>query len=175
MNTAVEKQQKMKKVILVRHSNAEDQLPELSDFERSLTSKGKIISKLMAEILKSHEKNPGLLLTSPAFRAYETAMIFCQVYGLDQDNVEIIKDLYFKMDNKNFIKFFRSQSDKNDTITLFGHNPLISEIAQFLASGETEDLPKTGIIGLSFPTDKWRLIEPGSGTVDFFLKPKTVL
>jgi phosphohistidine phosphatase SixA len=34
----------MKRLIFVRHGKAEDGSPEISDFERSLTLKGKVIS-----------------------------------------------------------------------------------------------------------------------------------
>ena len=66
----------MKKLILVRHGKAEDGSPDISDFERSLTSKGKLLSRLVAHKLKAREKSPGILVTSPAFRALETALIF---------------------------------------------------------------------------------------------------
>lgn len=167
--------ERLKKVILVRHGSAEDQVSEISDFERSLTTKGKITSKLMAEILKSKVNSPGLIVTSPAFRAYETAMIFGRVFGLDPDKTIVCKDLYFRPELATILNIFRSLGDKYDTVMLFGHNPLISETAQFLASGKTEELPKTGVISLTFHAEKWKSVEPAGGTVDFFLKPKSLL
>ncbi len=46
----------MKKLIFVRHGKAEDESPEISDFERSLTLKGKVISRLMAQKLAGERK-----------------------------------------------------------------------------------------------------------------------
>lgn len=169
------KARKTKKVILIRHSNAEAQSPEFSDFERSLTTKGKANAKMMAAILKSREKDPGILVTSPAFRAYETALIFNEAFGLDPGRVKLCRELYSGISNDDIISFFRSQNDDNDIITLFGHNSLISDMARALNSGATEDLPKTGIICLSFRAEKWNLIESGKGKVDYFLKPKSLL
>ena len=54
----------MKRLIFIRHGKAEDDSPEISDFERSLTLKGKVISRLMARKLMEKEKSPGVLLTS---------------------------------------------------------------------------------------------------------------
>ena len=48
----------------------------ISDYERSLTLKGKIISRLMGKKLREMEKSPVTIITSPAFRALETALIF---------------------------------------------------------------------------------------------------
>ncbi|MCU0377586.1 MAG: hypothetical protein MUC78_04940 [Bacteroidales bacterium] len=175
MKETRKKVKRIKKVILVRHSKAEAQAPEFPDFERSLTTKGKTISKVMANILKSKEKELGLLLTSPAFRAYETALIFSKAYGLDHDRIRLCSELYSGIGSNDIISFFKSFSEDHDTVTLFGHNSLISDMARALNSGVTEELPKTGIICLSFVADKWNLIEPGSGKTDYFLKPKSRL
>lgn len=166
---------RIKKVILVRHSHAEAHAPEFPDFERSLTTKGKTHSKLMANILKSKEKDPGLLVTSPAFRAYETALIFNGVFGFDPDRVKLCMELYSDINQDDIISFFRSQNDDNDTITFFGHNSLISDMARVLSSEATEELPKTGIICLSFMAEKWNLIEPGGGKTEYFFKPKSLI
>lgn len=175
MKNTVKKATKIKKVILVRHSHAEAQAPEFTDFERSLTTKGKRNSRLMADVLKSKLKDPGVMITSPAFRAYETALIFSEVYGLDSDKVRLCRDLYSGIKQDDIISFFRSQNDDNDTVMLFGHNSLISDMARTLSSDGAEVLPKTGIVSLSFKADKWDAIDQGTGTTDFILKPKSIL
>ena len=58
MKPVRDKQAKMKKLIFIRHGKAEDQAAEISDFERSLTIRGKSQSRLMAQLLRSHEKEP---------------------------------------------------------------------------------------------------------------------
>jgi phosphohistidine phosphatase SixA len=52
----------------------------------------------MARILVEKESKPGLFITSPAFRAYETAMIFARVFGVDPDEIVIKSSLYLKAD-----------------------------------------------------------------------------
>lgn len=164
-----------RKLIFVRHGKAEDQVPEITDFERSLTSKGKQHSRLMARILKTKEKDPGTVITSPAFRAYETALIFCREYDISPDTIRIYSSLYSGMEPGEFIPFLRKQDDKEHTLTFFGHNPLITEMAAFFASDEPEVLPKTGILCVSFDAARWSDIEPESGKTEFFLVPKSLL
>ena len=164
-----------RKLIFIRHGRAEDQVPEITDFERSLTSKGKQHSRLMARILKSKEKDPGTIITSPAFRAIETALIFCREYDISPDTIRISSDLYFGMEHEEFMPFLGKQDDKKHTITFFGHNPLITEMAAFFASDEPEVLPKTGIFCVSFEAASWSDIEPESGKTEFFLVPKSLL
>jgi len=164
-----------RKLIFIRHGKAEDQIPEIPDFERSLTAKGKHHSRLMAQIMKSREKEPGRVRTSPAFRAIETALIFCREYDVSPGKIEICPDLYFNLEPGDFKSFIGSQDDKSHTITLFGHNPLMTEMASFFAANEPDELPKTGILCLSFKVGSWSEIEPESGVTEYFLKPKSLL
>lgn len=164
-----------RRLIFIRHARAEDQSSEASDFERSLTDRGKKESRLMARILKSKETDPGIMITSPAFRAIETALIFCREFDVSADRLEIVSDLYFDMDPQEFIPFIARQNDNIHTVTLFGHNPLITEMAAFFASDEPEVLPKTGIFCVSFDAAHWSDIEPESGKTEYFLVPKSLL
>lgn len=169
------KQAKMKKLIFIRHGKAEDQVTDISDFERSLTLRGKSQSKLMAQLLRSHEKGLGLMITSPAFRAIETALIFGKEFGLSPDAMQISSDLYFNLEPGAYISFFSSRSEDTDTITLFGHNFLISEMAAFFAMDETEVLPKSGVLCLTFEAATWSSLKKASGKTEYFLTPKSHL
>lgn len=169
------KQEKMKKLIFIRHGKAEEQVAAISDFERSLTLRGKSQSRLMAQLLRSHEKDLGLMITSPAFRAIETALIFGKEFGLSHDAMQISSDLYFDLEPGVYISFFSSRSEDKDTITLFGHNYLISEMAAFFAADETEILPKSGILCLTFNVESWSSLRQASGKTEYFLTPKSLL
>jgi phosphohistidine phosphatase len=175
MKTARAKQAKMKKLIFIRHGKAEDQVADISDFERSLTVRGKSLSKLMAQLLRSHERDLGLMITSPAFRAIETALIFGKEFGLSPDAMHISSDLYFNLEPDAYISFFSSRSEDVNTITLFGHNFLISEMAAFFAADETELLPKSGVLCLTFDAERWASIRQASAKTEYFLTPKSHL
>jgi phosphohistidine phosphatase len=175
MKTVRDKNGKMKKLIFIRHGKAEDQVADISDFERSLTLKGKNQSRLMAQLLKSHEKELGQVITSPAFRAIETAMIFAKEFGLSPDTMKISSDLYFNLEPSAYIPFLSSRSEATDTITLFGHNFLISEMAAFFAADETEVLPKSGVLCLTFNAETWSSLTRASGKTAYFLTPKSLL
>ncbi|MDZ7635951.1 MAG: histidine phosphatase family protein [Bacteroidales bacterium] len=164
-----------RKLIFVRHGKAEDQVPEITDFERSLTTKGKRASRLMARILKSKENNPGTVISSPAFRAIETAIIFCREFDVSPDGMEIVTELYSGFGPEGFVPLIARQKDDDHTVTIVGHNPLITEMAAFYAADEPEALPKTGIFCVSFKAAHWSEIEPETGTTEVFLVPKSLL
>ena len=161
-----------RKLILIRHSKAEDFSSEISDFERSLTVRGKVNSRLMAEILKAKGEEPGRVITSPAFRALETALIFCREYEISPAEIRLAPELYHGLSEAEFLHFMQQQSDEDHTVTLFGHNPLITELAAYFAADEPEILPKTGIDCLEFQAASWREVEPESGRTLYFLTPR---
>jgi len=165
----------MKKIIFVRHGKAEEPAAEFPDFERSLTGKGKNISRLMAQKLREKEKGLGIIITSPAFRAIETALIFSGVFGMHPEKMIINSDLYFSIDKNSFMDILNNLEEDVDTITLFGHNPSFTELPELLGNGSLEVMPKSGIICLAFKAKTWSAINRDKGTTEYFLKPKKVL
>jgi phosphohistidine phosphatase len=165
----------MKKIIFVRHGKAEDPAAEFSDFERSLTSNGKHISRLMAYKLKEKESNLGVIVTSPAFRALETALVFAGVFEIPPEKIIINSNLYFNIDHNSFIEILENTDEDTDTITLFGHNPSFTELPELLGKESFDVMPKSGVICLTFKAKTWSGINREKGTPDYFLKPKKVL
>ena len=165
----------MKKLIFVRHGKAEDPTSDISDFERSLTLKGKSVSKKMAGKLREVEKKPGIMITSPAFRALETAYIFAEEFNIPYEKIIINSNLYNKMSIHYLSEFLSLTSDDIETITLFGHNPSFTDIADNLCKGDCGFMPKCGVIGLSFNINKWSDIKLNTGKMEYFLKPEKTL
>jgi len=161
----------MKKLIFVRHGRAEEPDSSITDYERSLTIRGKTVSEQMALILKEKEKLPAVLVTSPAFRAYETALIFARVMGYDPDKIILKNTLYTHANLKSFAEILDEISDDFDCVIFFGHNPSFTEIPDRLSRSGIDFVPKTGIVGLSFRIDTWKGLLREKGNIDYFLKP----
>jgi len=162
----------MKKLIFVRHGKAEDQGTGITDFERSLTIKGKVIAREMAKRLKQKEPEPGQVISSPAFRALETAYIFAEEYRIKYEKIRIESSIYFKSGLKILMDILQSVNDDTDTIMLFGHNPSFTEIPDRLSKNGCEFLTKTSIVCISFPGKTWSEIKSGTGNLEYFLKPE---
>jgi len=165
----------MKKLIFVRHGRAEDQTPLLSDFERSLTMKGKAITQAMALKLKERENDPGVIFSSPAFRALETAIIFAREFGNDPEKIILKSNIYFKL-NLNTLSLILSEvSDDINIVTLFGHNPSFTEIPDRLSKNGCDFLPKSSVVCLSFKSETWKGVLHEKGKQEYFLKPDKAL
>lgn len=165
----------MKKLIFVRHGRAEELTESFSDFERSLTDKGKNISRIMAGRLKEIESDPGLIITSPAFRAIETALIFAREYGVDPERVKIKSDLYDRMNLNTFAGMLSEIPEEINTLMLFGHNPAFTEVPDRLSRGGCDFLPKSGIVCITFKSKTWKEIIREKGKQLYFLKPEKTL
>jgi phosphohistidine phosphatase len=165
----------MKKLIFVRHGKAEDGSSEIPDFERSLTLKGKVLSRLMAHKLREKEKSPGVIITSTAFRALETALIFAGEFGISMDEVILNSNIYYKMSLQNLPAVLSDINEDSETVTLFGHNPSFSQIANSLSKEGCDSIPKSGIICISFNIMTWSEISRNNGKTEYFLKPDDVL
>jgi phosphohistidine phosphatase len=165
----------MKKLIFVRHGRAEEPTSTLPDFERSLTPKGKNISLQMAVSLKEREKNPGVYISSPAFRALETALIFAREFELDPEKIIIKSNLYFKINLNSFAKILEEIGDEVDTIIMFGHNPSFTVIPDRLSRDGCDFMPKSGVVCLSFKTNSWTGIIHEKGKMEYSLKPDKTL
>jgi phosphohistidine phosphatase len=165
----------MKKIIFVRHGRAEDPAPEISDYERSMTLKGKSISRLMAQKFREKENSPGIIITSPAFRALETAFIFAREFDIKPEKILINSNLYYKMNIHYLSELFSLVGESENTITMFGHNPSFTEIADSLSKEGCEFMPKSGVICISFNIKTWSDIKPNYGKIEYFLKPEKTL
>jgi phosphohistidine phosphatase len=165
----------MKKLIFIRHGRAEDPAPEIPDFERSLTNKGKIVSKHMAQRFREKEQNPGLMITSPAFRALETAYIFAIEFGIDPENIRIASNLYDMSTMRTLFEILKKVGDEIDTITMFGHNPAFTEMPDRLCKEGCEFVSKTGVVCISFNIKTWSDLKFDSGKLEYYLKPEKQL
>jgi phosphohistidine phosphatase len=165
----------MKKLIFIRHGKAEEESPEVSDFERSLTPKGKAISRRMAIKLLEKERSLGTVFTSPAFRALETALIFAGEYGINAEEIILNSDIYLRMSLQNLPSLLSCIKEDTNIVTLFGHNPSFSQIADNLSEDGCEFIPKNGIVCLSFNILAWSEIMRNAGRIEYHLKPGNIL
>ncbi|HBH84177.1 MAG: hypothetical protein A2X05_04740 [Bacteroidetes bacterium GWE2_41_25] len=161
----------MKKLIFVRHSKAEELSPEMSDFERSLTTKGKSIANIMALRLKEKEKSAGVILTSPAFRGVETALIFARVFRIPSEEILMADNIYYKLNLQTLLQELKRIKEDEEVVTLFGHNPSFTELAGTLSKEGCNFMQKCGIVGISFKVSTWSEIKPDTGNIEYYLKP----
>jgi phosphohistidine phosphatase len=148
----------IKRLILVRHSKAQNRESSLSDFERSLTDEGKADSKKMAEFLKNADIKPDLMITSSAARAFETTMIFDEVLKTGEKNILPVRKLYY-CSAKTILDQIYCLPETIACILVVAHNPGISDLTRGLSSGKFFYMDNTQVTVLEFKMEHWYQID----------------
>ena len=138
------------KIYLIRHGIAEFKAIDKPDEDRMLSKKGIIRVQKIARKLANLDIQFDVILTSPYRRAKETGIILKQA-GLAPNVVEhsTLKP------NGNLLEWINWLQNAgyslNSSICLVGHQPSLSQWAEILIWGNSENklrLKKSGIIGL---------------------------
>lgn len=161
----------MKQLILVRHAKSSWKEPQLDDHDRTLNKRGKRDAPFMAGILKKRKVKPDKMLSSSAVRAFTTASIFAKELGFDKHRIEKQKELYLA-ELEDWLQCIKSLEDDAATVIIFGHNPGITWLANYLSDVVVDNVPTCGVCGIGFSFDHWSEVEAGNGKQLFFEYPK---
>jgi len=161
----------MKRLYLVRHAKSSWKNPDLSDFDRPLNKRGKRDAPLMGEYLKNNREAPELIISSPARRALKTAKIIAKEIGLSPKRILTNETLYLA-DVPTLVTIIRQIEDSLDAVMLFGHNPGLTMLANYLTDHPVENIPTCGVFCIEFAANSWREISAGGGSVVFFHYPR---
>ncbi|HNV81486.1 MAG: histidine phosphatase family protein [Tenuifilaceae bacterium] len=160
-----------KTLIILRHAKSSWAEPGVQDFDRSLEPKGVKDITMMAGKMKAKVSELEAIFSSPAERAIHTAMLFAQTVGFPQEKIHVRKDLYTvgHLQLRDMVKAF-----KNDlsTVMVVGHNPTLTDFVNLFLDRPIDNVPTSGIVGLTFSAKKWEGIEQKTLTSSFFHYPK---
>lgn len=124
-----------KKLYLIRHAKAEEYNLGKRDHDRDIVDKGKMrasqISKDLAGALRVTSYT--LVISSTANRAMQTAELFCNKLNYPLSSIQQEKAIYeaFYLD---ILKVINKISDQVDTVLVFGHNPGLSDLTNYLTN-----------------------------------------
>lgn len=141
-------------IILIRHGKAVDVNEwQGSDNERPLTEEGKNRTKKLAKgslFLLEKLKNP-ILYSSPYVRAYQTALIFGDIWELPVE-----KNLLFQ---PGWDVSHLPPDYKERDILIVGHMPDLKEVLFFLTQGQASiDFQPPSLAAVAFSPEKNRLV-----------------
>ena len=161
----------MKSVYIIRHAKSSWDDPEIPDVVRPLNSRGKKASQTMGKYLaKLHEK-PDLIISSPASRAYHTAVNVARILGYRLKNIGVEPAVYYEGE-QGVMNMLRRQDGKYDSIFVFGHEPTCSDLIETLCGEYITKFPTASICRIDLDIDDWSEIYNSSGKKVFFVTPK---
>jgi phosphohistidine phosphatase len=171
----------MKRLLLLRHAKASPDGKDRKDYQRELTGRGRANAAAVGAWLHTGGYAPDLVLCSTALRTVETWKIVAAEIGGDL-RVEFLDPLYLAP-AKRIAALIRAADDPA-TLLVVGHNPGMEDCAAALVREPVdreeaarldelrEKFPTCALAMLEFDIAKWSALEPVSGTLAAFVKPK---
>lgn len=159
-------------ILLMRHAKSSWKDRKLRDYDRPLNKRGKRDAPAMGAFLKKSGMVPDLIISSPAVRARETALLAAEEMGFDRDRIVWSESLYFDGPNA-YIDAIRRAEPGSGRVMTVGHNPM-TEYAITLLTGMRNQypVPTAAITCLGVSADSWDELEPGSCSFLWMKRPK---
>lgn len=163
----------MKTLIIVRHAKSSWNHPELSDRQRPLNSRGERDAPAMGKRIVDQGMRPSLIITSPATRAWTTARIIAAEIGYPTEFLQREDSLYLaSLDD--LLDAVVAQDAGFNSLMVVGHNPGLTEFANFLIPGLTNNLPTAGVVSVQIDQDDWNLYQQPKAELLAFDYPKLI-
>ena len=125
---------------------------------------------MVGQELKKHNLHIDQVYSSPAKRAFDTALLMVSELGLSTENIQIEEDLYDFM-GEQILGFVRSLPNDFNTILTFGHNNACSHLAQSLGNHTNANIPTATAVIFHFDVSLWSDIQQCDCTS---IRPKTL-
>ena len=161
----------MKKVLFIRHAKSSWADMSMKDKERPLNARGERDAPVMAQRCIDYGMPVNLIISSTAVRAFATAKVFYEAYGL---STPIQKEEYlYHGDSADFEEALCGVDDDIKCVAIFGHNPGITYLANDLDSSRyIDNVPTAGVVIGEIDIEYWNDFSIVKTVLKDFLYPK---
>jgi len=161
----------MKILTLVRHAKSSWKDTSLADRDRPLNRRGERDAPEMGRRIAAAGIRPSLIISSPAVRAWTTARIIAEEIGYPREFLQRDKGLYLASVN-GILDVIVSQDAGFNSLMLVGHNPGLTDFANYLVPGLTNNIPTAGVVSVQLDADDWSLYDKPGVELLFYDFPK---
>lgn len=148
----------MKTLTIVRHAKSSWSDSSLPDEKRPLNSRGERDAPEMGRRILEHGIRPSLIVSSPAKRAFTTAKVIAHAINYPREFLQKEKRLYLASLDA-ILDVVVAQENGFNNLMIVGHNPGLTDFANFLVPGLTGNLPTAGVVSVEIDQDDWSLYE----------------
>ncbi|HMD74016.1 MAG TPA: histidine phosphatase family protein [Steroidobacteraceae bacterium] len=154
-----------RRLILLRHGQAQPEDAKTSDFERVLTPRGAHEAAEAGRHLVSAGWKPDLIIVSPAARTLATAVIVAEHCGIDGTLIEAARGLYQASEQAIWRIICACAAAPGAAhvgcLLVCGHNPGLSQLASRLGPRpERRGMPTAGIATALWTHGDWPDLQP---------------
>lgn len=160
----------VKTLLLLRHAKSSWKHPNLADHERPLKKRGRRDAPKVGRLAVEQGIVPGLILTSSAVRARETAAAVRAACGACAELREL-RELYLARP-QDYAVLLRGVADEQERVLVVGHNPALEEFLEAL-TGVRETLPTAALALVELPVERWEQLDlDGTGRLVRLWRPR---
>jgi len=163
----------VKYLYLVRHAKSSWDYPGLEDFDRPLNKRGMRDVPKMGEHLVEQRILPQIVVSSPARRAYATAISLAATMQVPPSGIVEDNRIYAAA-TATLIAVIREWDDTWERVMMVGHNPGIADVAAVLTGAEVGHVPTCTVMGLGLDVASWGDVTPGYGIQWLKIVPKSI-
>lgn len=161
----------MKSITLLRHAKSSWKTSGLTDRDRPLNERGERDAPVMGERIGSQDIRPSLIVSSPATRAWKTAKIIADSINYPREFLQRDDRLYLAS-VESIIDVIEDQDTGFNHIMVVGHNPGMTQFANYLIPNLTTNLPTCGVVSVVIDSDDWDLSAQPDATLTLLDYPK---
>ena len=143
-----------KTLVFVRHGKSGYDAYVGADMQRHLAERGYADAMDSLRWCQSQDIIPDLIVSSPAIRAFSTAVIFANGYAYPPGNI-LLQDAIYEAGVQQLLYVIASLPAKADTVFIFGHNPEFTDIVNFLCGPVLHHLPTAGVAVIQLRQSQW--------------------
>ena len=156
----------MKTLYIVRHAKTNK---ALHDLDRELLPLGIERTEKLGNYFVTNYCKVDALYSSSAKRAVQTANILAEKIHYPADKIITKEELYLTSQEEYF-NILVEQPDSVDSVMIIGHNPEITNVAQFFVPDFTSYMQTGACFCFDFKTDDWTKIFTSEREVRFYVR-----
>jgi phosphohistidine phosphatase len=164
-----------KHVLLLRHAKSSWDDPNVGDHDRPLAGRGRKAGAAIARHLADQGQRPDLVLCSPSRRTRETLDLLQPVLG---DVATRIEDGLYGASAAEMLALLKELPDDVGRVLVVGHNPGIQQLTLSLArpadgqAAVASKFPTGALASIALDVDRWSDLEPETGELEGFVRPR---
>lgn len=163
----------MKKLIVVRHAKSSWDFPGMDDHDRPLNNRGKKSAPEMGRRLAKRNIKPEIIITSSAKRAAATARRIAEEIAFPVGDIRK-EPVFYHGSIGNIVAVLQSVNDDINNVMIFGHNPGLTDLVNFLTGSDIYNIPTCGIAEIEFDILSWSMVGKNGGELVYFDYPKKI-
>lgn len=160
----------LRELFILRHAKSDHDQPDLQDFDRPLSERGRADAMKMGKWMQSQQLIPDCILTSPSKRTVQTIKRIKQCIDKEQLIPCELTDSIYEAELTDLLQLLAQvQPEKSDKLLIVGHNPGLENLLSYLTDKLCVDadscvklFPTCSLAHVVLPTD-WSDLSPGCG------------